>query len=82
MYRKDSEENDKVYLKFSKEESSNYISRKAALVRNENINIFPYIPPQVFQRFSDLSRLSFNARQSDKRLKTKILLGKRLRSRI
>lgn len=77
VYRKDSEENDKVYLKFSKEESSNYISRKAALVRNKNINIFPTIPPQVFQRFSNLSRLSFNARQSDKRLKTKILLGKR-----
>ena len=77
VYRKDSEENDKVYLKFAREESSNYISRKAALVRNENINIFPYIPPQIFQRFSDLSRLTFIARQADKRLKKKILLGKR-----
>ena len=62
VYRKDTDENDKVYLKFNKEESSNYISRKAAIVRNEEINIFPFIPPQVFQRFSDLSRLSFNAR--------------------
>ena len=35
VYRKDSEENDKVYLKFNKEESSNYITRKAAIVRNE-----------------------------------------------
>ena len=77
VYRKDTEENDKVYLKFAGEESSNYISRKAALVRNENINVFPYIPPQIFQRFSDLSRLTFIARQADKRLKTKILLGKR-----
>ena len=77
VYRKDSEENDKVYLKFNKEESSNYITRNAAIVRNEEINIFPFIPPQVFQRFSDLSRLSFDARQADKRLKTKILLGKR-----
>ena len=66
VYRKDTEDNDKVYLKFTREESSNYISRKAALVRNENINIFPYIPPQIFQRFSDLSRLTFIARQADK----------------
>ena len=34
---KDIEENDKVYLKFSREESSNYITRKAALVKNEDI---------------------------------------------
>ena len=31
----------------------------------------------MYQRFSDLSRLTFNARHSDKRLKTKITLGKR-----
>ena len=65
VYRKDTEENDKVYLKFSREESSDYITRKAALVKNENIHVFPYIPPQLYQRFSD------------KRLKTKILLGKK-----
>ena len=77
VFRKDVEENDKVYLKFSKEESSNYITRKAALVKNEDIHVFPYIPPQLYQRFADLSRLTFNARHSDKRLKTKIILGKR-----
>ena len=55
VYRKDVDENDKVYLKFSCEESSNYITRKAALVRNENIHVFPYIPPQLYQRFADLS---------------------------
>merc|ERR1712115_95020 len=65
------------YLKFSCEESSNYITRKAALVRNEDIHVFPYIPPQLYQRFADFSRLTFNARHSDKRLKTKIILGKR-----
>ena len=31
----------------------------------------------MYERFSDLSRLTFNARHSDKRLKTKITLGKR-----
>ena len=77
VYRKDVDENDKVYLKFSSEEASNYITRKAALVRNEDIHVFPYIPPQLYQRFADLSRLTFNARHADKRLKTKIILGKR-----
>ena len=77
VFWKDVEENDKVYLKFSKEESSNYITRKAALVKNEDIHVFPYIPPQLYQRFADLSRLTFNTRHSDKRLKTKIILGKR-----
>ena len=77
VYRKDVDDNDKVYLKFSSEESSNYITRKAALVKNEDIHVFPYIPPQLYQRFADLSRLTFNARHSDKRLKTKIILGKR-----
>ena len=77
VYRKDVDENDKVYLKFTCEESSNYITRKAALVRNENVHVFPYIPPQLYQRFADLSRFTFNARHADKRLKTKIILGKR-----
>ena len=77
VYRKDLDENDKVYLKFSNEEASNYITRKAALVRNENIHVFPYIPPQLYQRFADLSRFTFNAHHADKRLKTKIILGKR-----
>ena len=77
VFRKDVDENDKVYLKFATEESSNYITRKAALVRNEDVNVFPYIPPQLYQRFADLSRHTFNARHSDKRIKTRIILGKR-----
>ena len=77
VHRKDTEDNDKVYLKFQSEEASNYITRKAAMVKNENVNVFPYIPPQMYQRFSDLSRLTFIARNSDKRLKTKITLGRR-----
>ena len=77
VYRKDVDDNDKVYLKFSSEEASNYITRKAVLVRNDDIHVFPYIPPQLYQRFADLSRLTFNARHADKRLKTKIILGRR-----
>ena len=77
VFRKDVDENDKVYLKFATEEASNYITRKAALVRNDDVSVFPYIPPQFYQRFADLSRHTFNARHSDKRIKTKITLGKR-----
>ena len=54
VHRKDTEENDKVYLKFKREEASHYITRKAALVKKENIHVFPYIPPQLYQRFSNL----------------------------
>ena len=74
---KDTEDNDKVYIKFQNEEASNYIARKAAMVKNENVNVFPFIPPQLYQRFADLSRYTFYARHADKSLKTKITLGKR-----
>ena len=77
VHRKDSEDNDKVYIKFQNEEASNYITRKAAMVKNENVNIFPFIPPQMYQRFADLSRFTYYARHADKSLKTKITLGKR-----
>ena len=47
VYRKDTEENDKVYLKFQREEASNYITRKAALVKNENIHVLKPIKVYV-----------------------------------
>ena len=74
-YRKNDDENEKVYLNFTSEESCDYITRKAAICKNENIRIFPYIPPQLFKRFSDLSLLTFKARKGDERLKTMIKLG-------
>ena len=75
--RKDIANNDKIYLHFMDEKSCQYISKKAVMCQNSNINIFPYIPPQLFRRFSDLSRNTFIARQSDKRLKTRINLGEK-----
>ena len=75
--RKDVDDNDKVYIKFKNEEAANYIIRKAAMVRNDNVHVFPFIPPQLYQRFADLSKYTYYARHADKSLKTKISLGKR-----
>ena len=75
--RKDVDDNDKVYLKFDNEEATNYIIRKAAMVRNDNVTVFPFIPPQLYARFADLSKYTFYARHADKTLKTKISLGRR-----
>ena len=75
--RKDVDDNDKVYIKFKTEEASNYIIRKAAMVKNDNVHLFPFIPPQLYQRFADLSKYMFYARHADKTLKTKISLGRR-----
>ena len=39
--------------------------------------MFPYILPQIFARFSDLSKLIYIARKEDPRLKTQISLGEK-----
>ena len=73
--RKDDDANDKIYLHFKNDTGPKYIHKKAVICQNTNINTFPYIPPQLYKRFSDLSRFTFIARQQDKRLKTRITLG-------
>ena len=73
--RKDVEGNEKVYVTFEDEKSCDYINKKAALCKNSNIKTFPFIPPQFFKHFSDLSKLTYIARKEDARLKTSILLG-------
>ena len=49
--------------------------KKSIICRNKNIRVFPYIPPQMFGRFTDLSRHTYIARKEDQRLKTHISLG-------
>ena len=43
---KDNDDNVRVYLIFDNEIACDYIYRKSFLCRNENIHMFPYIPPQ------------------------------------
>ena len=75
--RKEVDENEKVYLTFKSEENAEYIMRKAQICRNHEIKVFPFIPPQFFQRFNDLSRNTFLARKQYSNLKTKIQLGEK-----
>ena len=70
--RKESDENDKVYLIFKNEEMWDCISRKVQIFRNDCINVFPFIPQHIFKRYSDLSRNTFRARKADPRVKTMI----------
>ena len=73
--RRDVEENDKVYIILENVELAEYIYRKAAICKNDNVNIFPFVPPQIFRRYTDLSRNAFKLRKADTRIKTKIELG-------
>ena len=67
-----SEDNDKVYVTFTDVKHVEYLYKKSALCKNATIRVFPYIPPQFFKRFLDLSRHTFHARKSDPRLKTMV----------
>ena len=53
VYRKDDDQNDRIYLNFDNETSCEYIMKKSIICRNKNIRVFPYIPPQIFGRFID-----------------------------
>ena len=75
VHRKDDDLNDKIYLIFENKHSCEYLMRKSIVCKNANIKVFPYIPPQIFARFSDLSKLTYIARKEDTRLKTQINLG-------
>ena len=43
--RKDTDDNDKVYVILENEELAEYMYRKAAVCKNDNVTIFPFIPP-------------------------------------
>ena len=66
---------DRVYLHFDNEEGPQYIFRKNIHVQNEEIKVAPFVPPQIFKRFAELSRLTFIARREDPNLKTQIRYG-------
>ena len=69
------EDTDRIYIHFSSEDSAKYIFRKTSQVKNENIKISQFIPPQLFKRNNELSRLTFIQRKQNENLKTQIRLG-------
>ena len=71
---------DRLYLRFTTEKSANYLFRKTINITNKNgnlnkIKLTPFIPPQLYNRFNDLSRNTYQARQSNPDLKTLIKIG-------
>ena len=44
-------------------------------VKNEDIKVSSFIPPQLFKRYNAFSHFTYKARQSNKDLKTQIRLG-------
>ena len=63
---------EKIYIHCQDQNSAHYIFRKGARVSNEDIKISPFIPPQLYNRFNDLSKNTFMARKQDENLKTQI----------
>ena len=45
------------------------------MVANNNIKVTPFVPPQLYCRFSDLSKTTYNERKANQNLKTQIRIG-------
>ena len=64
------EESNILYIEFEEEEATKATFRRAAMVKNDNIKLVNYIPPQGFERFAKLEELSSAARKEDTKLKS------------
>ena len=73
--RPQKEGTERLYLHLENEESSRYLYRKTSQVKNENVGVAQFIPPQLFHGHNELSRLTFIKRKEDEKLKTQIRLG-------
>ena len=73
---------DRIYLHFATEKSAEYLQRRARSINAMHTdtdrprpNTKMFIPPQLHNRFADLSKLCYDKRQEDKQYKTRISLG-------
>ena len=73
---------DRFYLHFATEKSADFLQRKAITINTmyintdrQRINIKPFIPPQLHNRFADLSKHCYDRRQENSDFKTRITLG-------
>ena len=73
---------DQLYLHFSNEKSANYFHRKTITIntmdsnpKKNKIKLTPFIPPQLYNRFADLPKNTYNARKQHPGLKTLIKIG-------
>ena len=75
MTRPKKEETDRLYLHLSSEKAANYVFRKCSIVANNDIKVTPFVLPQLYHRFSDLSKNTYNERKANQNLKTQIRIG-------
>ena len=73
---------DRLYIHFATEKSAEYLHRMVRIInaRREDDeeprpNSKMFIPPQLHNRFADLSKLCYKKRQEDKQCKMRISLG-------
>ena len=69
------ENSDTIYIHCKTEKAVQYIHRKKAKVDNTEIKTKPFIPPQLYGRYEDLSKHTYEARKENELLKTQIRLG-------
>ena len=73
---------DRLYLHFATEKSAEYLQRRTISINamytdldRPRPNTKMFIPPQLRNRFADLSKLCYDKRQEDAQYKTRITLG-------
>ena len=73
---------ERLYLHFSTEKSANFLFRRTITITNKSTNpstskikVTPFIPPQLYTRFTDLSRHAYRVRQENTDMKTQIKIG-------
>ena len=64
-----------LYVTFNSDISASQIFKRNALIANENLKIFNYVPPHMYERFNTLSTYCKAARDLDQDLRTKIVYG-------
>merc|ERR1712030_69257 len=69
------EGNEIAYIEMEGKGSANYLFRKAAIAKNDNVNIILFIPPMCYQRYAYLQKNCYLARKTNSGLKTQVRLG-------
>merc|ERR1711895_372791 len=64
-----------VYITVKDKIAASDIFKRTTLIRNEEVRVTQFIPPQIFERFRSLQYNCKLQRDTNKELKTKVLLG-------
>ena len=64
-----------VYITCKDQEAASIIFRRTAQIKNDEVHVTPFIPPQIFERYRSLQYYCKVQRDMNPELKTKVLLG-------